>query len=54
MSEAATEELLEMAESSARKTASLLAKAKTHEGGLLTVDMLTAKNELRLELSRWR
>lgn len=31
-----------------------LDRAETHEGGLLTVDMLTAKNQLRLELSRWK
>ncbi len=43
-------QLLERAKTLVEK----LDRAETHEGGLLTVDMLRAKNELRLELARWK
>lgn len=37
----------------ARELVRMLDEAETHHGGLLTVGMLTAKNQLRTELIMW-
>jgi hypothetical protein len=38
----------------ARALVTALDESETHHGGLLTVDMIRLKNELRLELSNWK